>query len=265
MRLGQELAGDFFVIWFDAETSLTETANHFDVLLGMGSAVHASAEAAGLHPDRRLAEQLTRSLAKFIRKYEERKGFTLRLDQVLQQVFAIAIGAGAVALGGPPGMLFAGAAVLPAFKATRLELNVGDEHVRSLEMPANRQELVGALNAIIDGVQRKCQKPLLVVTDGLDKVPPARARKLFADSALLTEPACALVYAAPIEFKHRLWAGQAENLFDDFPMLPNPPVHEAPPAGDGWRQERISNPDGLKVMEAVVARRLERIAREWRR
>jgi hypothetical protein len=37
MRLGQELAGDFFVVWFDAETSLTETANHFEVLLGMAS------------------------------------------------------------------------------------------------------------------------------------------------------------------------------------------------------------------------------------
>jgi hypothetical protein len=43
MRLGQELVDDFFVVQFDAELTLaTEKANHFDVLLGMGLAVHVS-------------------------------------------------------------------------------------------------------------------------------------------------------------------------------------------------------------------------------
>ncbi|MBI3796777.1 MAG: hypothetical protein HY268_07395 [Deltaproteobacteria bacterium] len=44
MRLGQALAHDFFVVWFDAEATLvTETANHFDVLLAMGLTVHSAA------------------------------------------------------------------------------------------------------------------------------------------------------------------------------------------------------------------------------
>src|SRR5262249_20351616 len=95
MRLGLALVEDFFVVWFDADSTLTETANHFEVLLGMGLAVHLAAEAAGLMPSRRLANDLVKSLAKFVRRYEERKGFSLRLDQVLKQVFVMALVTGA--------------------------------------------------------------------------------------------------------------------------------------------------------------------------
>jgi hypothetical protein len=260
MRLGQELAGDFFVVWFDAELSLTEKANHFDVLLGMGLAVHAVAEATGLTPNTGLTNELVKSLAKFVRKYEERKGFSLRLDQLLKQVFAIALVSGATALAGPAGAVAAGAAVIGAnqvFKAVRLELNVRDELVRTLELPANRQEVIGALNNIIEGVRDRAKKPLLIITDGLDKVPATRARSLFADSNLLTEPACALVYAAPIEFYHRLSAAQAMNRFDDYQLLPNPPVQKRPPTGDHWKLERSPDEDSLQVMWKVAATRLQ--------
>jgi hypothetical protein len=259
MRLGQELAGDFFVVSFDAELSLTETANHFEVLLGMGLAVHAAAEAAELRPNRRLTDDLVKSLAKFVRRYEERKGFSLKLDQLLKQVFAIALTTGAGAVGGPAAAMAAGAAVIGAdqvFKAIRLELNVRDDLVKTLELPANRQEVIGALNKIIEGVQDRTQKPVLIIIDGLDKVSATRARLLFADSTLLTEPACALVYAAPIEFHHRLTAGQAVNLFDEYRMLPNPTVQRRPLTGDNWKLARNPDETGLKVMRKVVAKRL---------
>lgn len=83
--------------------------------------------------------------------------------------------------------------------------------MRTLELPANRQQVIGALKAIITDVQDRCGKPLLVITDGLDKAPPGRARLLFAESRLLTEPACSLIYAAPIELYHRLSAGHARD------------------------------------------------------
>jgi hypothetical protein len=259
MRLGQELAGDFFVVWFDAETSLTETANHFEVLLGMGLAVHAAAEAADLRPNKRLTDNLLRSLAKFVRRYEERKEFSLKLEQLLKQVFAIALTTGAGAVGGPAVAIAAGAAVIGAdqvFKAIRLELNVRDDLVKTLELPANRQEVIGALNNIIDGVQDKAQKLVLIITDGLDKVSSARARLLFAESTLLTEPACALVYASPIEFHHRLTAGQAVNIFDEYRMLPNPTVQRRPLTGDNWKLARNPDENGLKVMRKVISKRL---------
>src|SRR5688500_15165224 len=54
LSLGRVLAEDFFVIWFDAELSLaTDTANHFDILLGMGVAVYAAAQAADLKPSKK--------------------------------------------------------------------------------------------------------------------------------------------------------------------------------------------------------------------
>ncbi len=188
------------------------------------------------------------------------QGFLLRLDPLLKQVFAIALVTGAGVVAGPAGVVAAGAAVIGAnqvFKAVRLELNVRDELVRTLELQANRQELIGALNSIIEGVQDKVKKPLLIITDGLDKVPATRAQLLFADSNLLTEPACALVCAAPIEFYHRLSAGQAMNLFDDYKMLPNPPVQKRPPTGEHWKMERDIDEDSLGVMRRVVSKRLE--------
>jgi hypothetical protein len=219
MRLGQELADDFFVVWFDAELSLsTETANQLDVLVGMGLAVHGVAEAAGFRPEKQLARKLLNSVAKFVAKHEERTGFKLNLEQVLKQVFAITFVAGAGALGGPPAAVAAGAFVLGAnevLKATRLELNVRDELIKTLELPPNRQEVVGALNQIIEDASKKTKKPLLIITDGLDKTSALRAQLLFASSALLTEPAAALLYAAPIEFYHRLIGEHATNLFDD--------------------------------------------------
>lgn len=261
IRLGQELVDDFFVVWFDAEWTLaTETTNHFDVVLAMGLAVHAAAEAADLRPNGRLADELVKSLAKFVRTIGERKRFSLRLDQLVRQVFSIALVSGAVALGGLPAALPAGAFVVGAdavLKTARLELNVGDEYVKTLELPANRVNVLGALNKIIEDVQQKAGKPLLIITDGLDKVPAIRAQKLFAESTLLTEPACALIYAAPIEFYHRLAAGTATNLFDEYKILSNPAVQKRPLTGDNWKMERQPNEDGLEVMRKVIAKRLE--------
>lgn len=78
MRLGQELSNDFFVVSFNAEFTLeTETANHFDVLLAMGGALHKVARAAGLDPDVQRLKEFVQSFAKFIRKFENRKGFSL--------------------------------------------------------------------------------------------------------------------------------------------------------------------------------------------
>lgn len=254
-RLGEELAEDFFVVWFDAGSSLDETsANQFDILLAMGLAVQQEAMRADLNPPARLAKDLTKSLTKFVRKYQERKGFSLNPADLMKQIASTTIVAGAAALGGP---VAAGVAWVATSVASRLELNVSDDLVRTLELPPNRMELIGALNAIIGFAQRQCTRPLLIITDGLDKFSAAKAKALFADSALLTEPACALIYSAPIEFYHRIMAGRATNLFDEYKTLPNPPVSHCPHVGDSWHADRQSNEDGLRVMRRVVARRVE--------
>lgn len=261
MRLGQELAQDFLVIWLDAEATLsTEKANHFDILLAMGVSAHAAARAAGLRPDRRLVDALLKSLASFVRKYEERKGFTLRLDMLLRQVFTAALVASAGAAGGPPAALAAGAAAVGAnqlLRESRIDLNVRDENVRLLELPANRQEVVGALNQLLDHVRQKAGRPVLLIVDGLDKVPPPRAHLLFAETRLLAELAAALLYTTPIEFYHRLGAGTAVQVFDEHLLLPNVAVHQRPPVGPDWRQPRQPDDAGLQVGRHVVRARLE--------
>jgi hypothetical protein len=260
MRLGQYLATDFFVVWFDGENTLSrDKANQFDILLGMGIAVYLAAKSVGMQPNKKLTDAFVKSFASFVRKYEDRKTFTLKLDQLAKQVFTIAITAGAGVLGGPAGAVMAGAAAagVGAFKATALELNVKDELVRYLELPANRQEIVGNLNKIIFDVQKLAKKPLLVITDGLDKVSALRARLLFAESSLLAEAACALIYAAPIEFYHRVYGSYAAAVFSEYSLLPNPPVNKRPPTGDGWGRKRDFDSSEGNVIREIISQRLE--------
>jgi len=254
IKLGGALAEDFFVVRFDAEITLApETANHFDIILGMGIAVFAQAQLAHLKPDPKLAEALLKSLARFIRKYEDRKGFKLNLTDILKQVTAGLVKFGALAAGDPTAIVAAA-----AFEATRLELNVSDEHVRTLELPPNRFEVIGALNNIIEWVQGACGKRVLLIVDGLDKVTPPRARLLFADTSLLRDPICSLIYAAPIVFYHRAAAWQAEQIFDAYEMLPNVPVQKQLPRDKQWLEPREPSERGLDVMREVVKLRLAR-------
>jgi hypothetical protein len=166
------------------------------------------------------------------------------------------IGAGAGAVAGPTGSAI-GAATGVILASTKLELNVRDEFVRNLELPANRSAVIGALNEIIEWVRKKSLKPVLIIVDGLDRVSAARARLLFAESSLLSEPACALIYAAPIEFYFRIGARGANDYFTDYKILPNPPVVKRPPTGDDWRAERRDDGTAIEVMRKVVRKRLE--------
>lgn len=252
MRLGEELADDFFVVRFDADITLDPaTTNHFDIILGIGVSVFAAAQLADLNPAPKLADDLLKSLTKFIRKYEDRKEFKLNLAELLKQVAAGIVKAGALAVGYPATIL-----ATAAFEATKLELNVGDQHVRTLELPPNRIEIIGALNRIIEWIQQASGKRLLLIVDGLDKVATSRAKLLFADSSLLRDPFCAMVYAAPIVFYHRAAAWQAEHNFNAHELLPNVAVQMQLPADKHFVEPRELSQPGLAIMREVVARRL---------
>ncbi|MGE0126793.1 MAG: P-loop NTPase fold protein [Blastocatellales bacterium] len=257
IRLAEELAEDFFVVRFDAELTLSpETTNHFDIILGMGIAVFATAQLKDMKPSKKLADDLLKSLSKFIQKYEDRKGFKLDLASLVKQVAVgiVNVSAVGVVTGGNPAALVAAT----AFQATKLELNVSDEHIRTLELLPNRIEVISALNKIIEWVQDECGKRVLMIVDGLDKVATPRARLLFADSSLLRDPMCALVYAAPIVFYYRAAAWQAEHIFDAYEMLPNVPVCQQPSREKNHLEPRELSPSGLEVMREVVARRLDK-------
>jgi hypothetical protein len=249
IRLGQELAADFFVVWFDAELSLTtDKANHFDIILGMGLAIHLAAGTGDLNPNKKYINKLLRAMTTFVGKYAKKEDFKLNLGQLIKPIAAFAVGAVG---GGPVGA----AATSAVFDATRLELNVSDDLVKTLELPANRQEIMGALNELIRWVEESSTRPVLLIVDGLDKVPAARAQMLFADSSLLRDPECALVYAAPIEFYYRL--NQVTNIFNDYPMLPNITTRKRPQVGDLWKLDRENHLDGLELMRKVVCKRIE--------
>ncbi|MGH9939956.1 MAG: hypothetical protein ACREAM_27250, partial [Blastocatellia bacterium] len=252
IRVGVELSRDFLVFWFDAERSLViEKATVFEVILGLGLAVHKAATQSNLQPNPQLAQKLLNSLSKFVRTHEERKGFALKLQPVLKQITAMVIGAGAGAtVAGPVG------AMIGAIGATTaLDLNVRDDLTRTLEMPLNKIEIIGALQTIINEIQLAARLPLLIIIDGLDKVPPAQAHKLFSETRLLSEPDCALLYAAPIDLYFR--SNRVVHIFNEHAKLPALIVNKRPPTGDDWRRDRAENPAGIELLRKVAARRLE--------
>ncbi len=85
---------------------------------------------------------------------------------------------------------------------------------------------------------------------------PPRARFLFADTTLLRDPICSLVYAAPIVFYHRAAAWQAEQIFDAYELLPNVRVQEKLPPDRHWLESRELSEAGIEVMREVVRLRL---------
>lgn len=128
-------------------------------------------------------------------------------------------------------------------------------------MPPNRSEISGALNRIIEWVQKKSGKPLLLIVDGLDKAPTSRAKSLFADSSLLTDPLCATVYTAPIVFYHRAVAWQADQNFNSHELLPNVAVQMRLPRDKNFLEPREPSPQGLAIMREVVEKRLAKHGR----
>jgi hypothetical protein len=244
MRLAEELAEDFFVVWFDAATVLSgEKSDPLDVLLGLGVSAHLAAQMTGLDPPDELAGKLVESFARFAQLHEDRKRFLLNMETLVSQT-APSVITGSESWTSTPALTEA------KFSPLRFDLDLSDDSVE--KSPPNPREVVKALNEIVDFAQWESKRPMLIITDGLDKVSAARAHQMFAESALLAEPACALIYATPIEFYYRLMAGQAGGFFDECMMLPNPPVHLRP-----CGKEREMNERGISVMRRIIARRLE--------
>jgi hypothetical protein len=253
VKLSQEVGEKFFAVRFDAELSLDqETANQFDILLGMGVAVCREALAARLRPEheiKKLGREYVRKFGKLIRKYQENVELYLDLDHLLKMIFTT--GSNAAEDAEPV------AAAGFGFSSARLSLKVPDEFVRYLELPANRLDILGALDQIVAWVEQQSGKPLLLIADGLDKLSAGRARMLFTDSALLREPSCALIFTAPVDYYHRATTSQTSTVFNDLRLLPAVPAYKRPHQLEHWKAARTPDERGLATLRRLAAKRIE--------
>ena len=251
-HLARALAGRFFIVWLDVEKSTDIfNVNHVEVLFLMGVAAFRTAEQAGLRPDRAPLERLVESLETLVREETSREGFRINLDRVLEGVATVGLGATAAGAG-PVGAAVAGAAAL--LRALPFTLGISGEVVRRLEVKPRITEILGRLNDLLDEVRHWAERPLLLLVDGLDKVELAQAREVFAESRVLYEPACHVVYTVPLLLYYSPHLASARQLFA---------VHEFPNVRLFPRRQydkRVE--EGYALMRRVVEKRLRALGLE---
>jgi len=232
-KLGQSLAQDFVVTYFDAFLSLGPDADYADLLFAIGVAIYKAAENLGLRLDRGPLERLGDNLSTVVRERTTQKGFTIDPFQWLGSI--VACGLGALGLPAPP------------LQVQGLSLGLEEEVTKRREIKPHIARVADGVNGIIDELMAKSDKPLLLIVDGLDKLPLDRARSILAESPMLSKLNCWAVYTAPIALR-----SEFSQLGRFFYILPFPIVklYER-----GRREERYE--PGYEVMRSVVRRRLE--------
>ncbi|MCX7681418.1 MAG: hypothetical protein N2508_05550 [Anaerolineae bacterium] len=248
LALNPEIAQRFLVVWLDVERSADIfNVNHVEVLFLMGVAAFKAARNTGLKPDRKYLEALVDSLTTLVRQETRDEQFGIDLDQVLDSVFAIGLGA-AAAVAGPVGAAVAGAA---AVFGKLFTLGLSSETVRRMEVRPRVTEILTRLNELIAHLQQVASRPLLLLVDGLDKIELEQARTVFAESRILQEPICSVVYTAPILLYYSPDLASARQLFATYEF---PNVHLF------YREDRNRRDEqGYAFLRAVVRTRLQKL------
>jgi hypothetical protein len=239
-RLAQMVGDDFFTILVDVD-ELTDlfNVNHVEVLYLLGASVYGAAVASGHKLDEALLKDLVGSIETLVREQTKKEDYSIDVNALLKAITT----AGAAALGGaaagPVGA--AGAAVLATaasiFKDVKFNLGVSDKVVRKLEVKPRITAIVQALNKIVQAVREASGRELLVIVDGLDRVETEQGRLIFAESQVLVQPACHLVYVIPSNLYYSPYLALAKQTFQKVYPLPNVKLHEqdtAEPHGPGY-------------------------------
>jgi hypothetical protein len=110
--------------------------------------------------------------------------------------------------------------------------------------------MVEMLNEIIDDVQSKTDRPLILLVDGLDKLRDADLISLnFLEKKFLNSPKCRVLYTGPLDLYYSPQFGEVRTRF---PIVPFPHIK----LHDRNNPKRLDDA-GYQVMRAVVHRRLE--------
>ncbi len=226
--LARRVEGDYLTVLVDVD-ELTDlfNVNHVEVLYLLGASIYGAAGLAGHQLEERLLEELVSSIETLVREQTERDDFSIDLPAVLAAIASTAAGATVGgAFGGPAGAAVGILAVAETmFKGIKFSLGISDKIVRKLEVKPQISAIVRALNRIIVEAQEATGRPLLVIVDGIDRVEPEQARAVFAESQVLTQPDCHLIYVIPGNLFHSPALSQAKHIFQEVHLLPNIKLH----------------------------------------
>ena len=251
LRLLERFATHYFVVYFDIEHNLdSHRTTQVDLLYLLGSAIFKAAEDEGLDPDRKHLEALVGSVYTITERIAEQDVRSNEAASLIENV--VCFGAGV--LGGEVAERLAKAAnaILQPFTLTS---GVSQEVARSRTIEPRVQDIIANVNLIIADIETKAEKkararkPLLVVVDGLDKLPRFKqAESIFLDSRALSGPVCRILYTVPMSIYTRPLFRQVEEGCHSF-LLPNVKLHEK-----GAEQQRYE--PGYRTLREVARKRL---------
>ena len=245
--LVNQLGDQFFVVWLDVERNTDIfNVNHVEVLFLMGVVAFKVAEAAlEKKPDRALLDSMVDSLNTLVQEQTGKGEFKIDVDKILDNVVSFGLGF-AAALPSPITATMTGLAL--ALKGVRFTLGLSEETVRKLEVKPKISEIAAKLNDLLAEIQQKADRRILFIVDGLDKVEVEQARAIFAESLVLREPLCHMVYTAPILLYYSTDFSGARQLFTTY-EFPNVRLHER------GNRDKL-NSKGYELMRQVVYKRL---------
>lgn len=215
-RLLESVGQDYFVVYTDIEYCLDlNTANAADIAYLIGGAVFITAQREQLEPDIERLQDLEKALATLLSE-EAQKRQKERTESVLDRLRGLVVlGATALGFGAATNMVdtdlskAAGIAVAGATigeklanasrQSNRVTSQVEDSQVYRRELQPQLLEINRCVNAILDDVQSRAEKPILLILDGFEKIPGVdQAERIFLDSPVLRGPQCATLYTVPL-------------------------------------------------------------------
>lgn len=260
-KLAAELQKQYnaLVVRFDmTDNTDVERANPVEVLFLMGAAIFKVAAAElpeDRLPDRQLLEKLKNGLETLVHTHTANTKYTVNLDKLLGGLVVF----GGAALAGPAGAAIGMAAsstltqtlptVAEKFMPFRFTSGTNTQVVRKLEVEPQIEVMIDALNAVIDDVRLKTDRPLILLVDGLDKLRDPDVISLnFSEKKFLNQLNCTVLYTGPFDL---FYLPRFGGVRAQFSIIPFPHVqlhdHDDPNRHDAH---------GYQMLREVAYRRL---------
>ena len=237
-RLAHTLGEDYVVVWIDLYASMDVwSLSILELLLALGGGMYKVARQAELDLDPRPWQDMVSALATLISETHKRSGYELDAEDLLQYLIC--------ARGDPVEPLDLGRPDLPTM---RFDLDLGEVEEKRLLVGVVLREMVERVNTIVADIEAKVGLALLVIVDGLDKVPRPLTQGVFEYGSALSEIRCRTVYTLPYDFYKA--SGFAARDYFDIHELPNVKLHLR-----GKREDHYE--PGFETMRQVVWVRLE--------
>lgn len=249
--LAAELAKEpygYLVVRINLEQNLfIDKVNPVEVVFLMGAAIYkvAQAELGEALPGEHL-EELAHGLETIVRTHTANSKYSLNLADVLSGM--VVYGAGLIA--GPVAAAAVGSMTQRMIAPFTFVSGTDESVARKLEVEPQVERMVDRLNQLIADVEDRAGRPLVLIVDGLDKIPnPDLIALHFVEKRFLADPACRVIFTAPMEV---YYASRFAGARSRFPVRPFPNVKLRP-------RDVPSRPvpEGHAVMREVVRRRIE--------